>query len=341
MVRPIPPRPIPRRRTLTRPTPQAGLAQGISRGRERGAAIVTALLVVVLTTAVISSLFLRESVAVRSIENRLALSQTRWVERAAIDWAKVILRADANSGNVDHLGEPWAVPVADTKLDETVTAGARISESSRPAMLTGQIHDLQSRLNLTALTASGQPSAPHLGAARKLFSLLDVPESLVDTLLTRLLRSQTRMVDGKPVAAVETPLIRLSDLASVAGFDAAIIERLEPFVTVIPVSPGLPLAVTVNVNTAAPEVIAAMVTGLDLAVARRFAVRRERTFFRDLNEATLQIDGQPVLPPALLGVGSSFFLLRGMVRFDRVEVASETLLVRSSGKVDIVWQQRL
>jgi hypothetical protein len=30
-----------------------------------------------------------------------------------------------------------------------------------------------------------------------------------------------------------------------------------------------------------------------------------------------------------------------MVRFDRVEVASETLLVRSSGKVDIVWQQRL
>ena len=30
-----------------------------------------------------------------------------------------------------------------------------------------------------------------------------------------------------------------------------------------------------------------------------------------------------------------------MVRFDRVEVTSETLLVRTSGKVDIVWQQRL
>lgn len=84
-----------------------------------------------------------------------------------------------------------------------------------------------------------------------------------------------------------------------------------------------------------------MVPKLDLAVARRFVVRRERTFFRDLNEASLQMDGQPTLPPVLLSVGSSYFLLRGMVRFDRVEVTSETLLVRTSGKVDIVWQQRL
>ncbi len=60
---------------------------------EAGAAIVTALLVVTLASVIVSALFYRESVAVRSIENRLALSQTRWVERAALDWAKVILRS--------------------------------------------------------------------------------------------------------------------------------------------------------------------------------------------------------------------------------------------------------
>ena len=54
---------------------------------------------------------------------------------------RVILRADANAGNADHLGEPWAVPVAETKLDETVTAGAKIGDNSRPAMLAGQIID--------------------------------------------------------------------------------------------------------------------------------------------------------------------------------------------------------
>lgn len=309
--------------------------------RQRGAAIVTALLVVVLATSVVSALFLRESIAVRSIENRLALSQTRWIERAAIDWAKVILRADANAGNADHLGEPWAVPVAETKLDETVTAGAKIGENSRPAMLAGQIIDYQSKFNLNALVINGQVSKPHLDAARKLFNLIDVPESLVDMALARLLRSRAQVIDGRTIAAAETPLLRLTDLLGVTGFDTAILQRLDPFVVVIPLTPEAPAASLVNINTAPAEVIAAMVPTLDLAVARRFVVRRERTFFRDLNEASLQLDGQPVLPPVLLSVGSSYFMLRGMVRFDRVEVTSETLLVRTSGKVDIVWQQRL
>ena len=317
--------------------------KAIRRGlaRQRGAAIVTALLVVVLATSVVSALFLRESIAVRSIENRLALSQTRWIERAAIDWAKVILRADANAGNADHLGEPWAVPVAETKLDETVTAGAKIGENSRPAMLAGQIVDYQSKFNLNALVINGQVSKPHLDAARKLFNLIDVPESLVDMALARLLRSRAQVIDGRTIAAAETPLLRLTDLLGVTGFDTAILQRLDPFVVVIPLTPEAPAASLVNINTAPAEVIAAMVPTLDLAVARRFVVRRERTFFRDLNEASLQLDGQPVLPPVLLSVGSSYFMLRGMVRFDRVEVTSETLLVRTSGKVDIVWQQRL
>jgi hypothetical protein len=42
-------------------------------------------------------LFWRQHVAVRSIENRLALAQTRWIERAAVDWARVILQVDLPS----------------------------------------------------------------------------------------------------------------------------------------------------------------------------------------------------------------------------------------------------
>ena len=74
---------------MTRPVPV--LLSGFTRP-QRGAAIVTALLVVALATVIVSSLFYRESVAIRSIENRATLAQTRWIERAVIDWAKVILR---------------------------------------------------------------------------------------------------------------------------------------------------------------------------------------------------------------------------------------------------------
>jgi general secretion pathway protein K len=303
--------------------------------RQRGAAIITAMLVVTLASVVVSSLFWREHVSVRSVENRLALAQSRWIERAALDWAKVILRADQRSGAVDHLGEPWAVPVVDTRLDETVTAGAQISDSQRTAMLAGQMLDAQSRLNLASLAgANGAPSEPHLQAFRKLLGLLGRPESMADQAMDRVLQSTPRLAEGRLQPAQRPPLTRLADLADVEGFDPTTIAALEPFVMV------LPRPTPVNVNTAPPEVIAALLPDVDLSSARRFVARRERTFFRTLAEAAEQIDGQPVLAPAVMSVGSSFFLVRGVIRYDRVESQSETLLERLSDRVEVVWQYR-
>lgn len=302
--------------------------------RSRGAALVTALLIVALATTVVAGLFVRENVTVRSVENRLALSQTRWIERAALDWAKVILRADARASVVDHLGEPWGVPVAETRLDETVTAGARISDASRTAMLAGQVIDAQSRLNLNSVSQNGQPAPEQLAALRKLLGLLDLPESLADAVFARVRDSAPRVVEGRTVAPAELPLLRIADLLSIPGFDAAAVERLAPFATV------LPRPTAVNLNTASAEVLAAVIPELDLVGARRFVARRERTFFRQLSDASALLDGQPVLSPNMLSVGSAFFLVRGVVRFDRVEATSETLLERQADRVDIVWQQR-
>jgi general secretion pathway protein K len=87
-------------------------------------------------------------------------------------------------------------------------------------------------------------------------------------------------------------------------------------------------------------VIAAVVPEIDLAGARRFVARRERTFFRDLAGASAAFDGTPTLSASLVSVGSAFFIVRGVVRFDRVESSSETLLERNGDRIDIVWQQR-
>ena len=62
---------------MTRPVP---VFRPVLSRLQRGAAIVTALLVVALATVIVSSLFYRESVAIRSIENRATLAQTRWIE---------------------------------------------------------------------------------------------------------------------------------------------------------------------------------------------------------------------------------------------------------------------
>ena len=84
--------------------------------RERGVAIITALLLTTLAITIVASLFWQQQVQVRSIENQRLQLQTRWILRGALDWGMLILREDQKfSKNVDHLGEPWAVPLAETR----------------------------------------------------------------------------------------------------------------------------------------------------------------------------------------------------------------------------------
>jgi general secretion pathway protein K len=308
-----------------------------ARGRQRGAAIVTALLVVTLASVVVSSLFWREHVSVRSVENRLALAQSRWIERAALDWAKVILRADVRSGPVDHLGEPWAVPVLDTRMDETVTAGAKLDEGARNAVLAGQIRDAQARLNLASLVgANGTVSEDNVKALRKLLSLLGRPESAADLIAARVQQSAPRLVEGRVAAPRRPPMTRIADLLDIPGMDPATVAALEPHAIV------LPRPTAVNVNTAGPEVLAAVIESIELSAARRFVARRENTFHRTLDQAASAFGGTDVnLKPTLLTVGSSFFLVVGVIRYDRVESQTETLLERMSDRVEVVWQLRL
>ncbi|MBC7618421.1 MAG: general secretion pathway protein GspK, partial [Candidatus Saccharibacteria bacterium] len=42
--------------------------------------------------------------------------QSSWLLTGALDWARLILREDARAGGVDHLAEPWAVPLNDARL---------------------------------------------------------------------------------------------------------------------------------------------------------------------------------------------------------------------------------
>ena len=316
--------------------------------RQAGVAIITVLLVVTLATLIVSSLFWRETVTVRSVENRLALAQVRWIEAAVLDWAEVVLRIDQNStGNVDHLGEVWALPVAETRLDETVTGGAQISDTDRNASLAGQVFDAQARLNLNDLIIQGRPSQPHREALERLLALLGRPESLAAVLQQRLQRAYPPIVENVQLPATALPLLKVADLRAVPGFDDESVAALRPFVEFIPktIRHARGVATTenlrVNINTAPAEVLAAAIPGIDLQTARQFVEGvRQRTFFASLDVARSQFIGAPELPDELLSVGSSFFLVAGVVRFGRVEAQSEALLYRGAGRVERVWQHR-
>ena len=133
---------------------------------QRGAAVVMAMLVVAVTATLVAGVFWRQNVVVRQAENELSYAQAKWLIRGAIDWAGVILREDARTSSVDHLGEPWAVPLADTHLNQ--------DDGRDPVYLSGEIRDEQSKFNLRNLAGPGGREsaraggiAPAAGAGRR------------------------------------------------------------------------------------------------------------------------------------------------------------------------------
>ena len=308
--------------------------------RMRGAAIVTALLVVTLASVIVSALFYRESVAVRSIENRMALSQTRWVERAALDWAKVILRSDPNQ--FDHGSDVWGTPVVETQLDETVTGGASIGDSARNAFLAGSVTDAQAKFNVNTLVGSdGQPSLLHRAAMTKLVTLLGLPEGLVQQALARILKSRETKLDNDTVPASAIRLVQFGDLRDLPGYGEAVMQALEPYVTVLPDE-----TTQVNLNTASAEVIAAMIPEAQLAAVKTFVAQRDRAPLTTLSTAhsRMGLDTTIQLSPRLLSVNTRYFWVNGVIRYDRVESQTQTLVRRDSsgarGTIQVVWQHR-
>lgn len=135
--------------------------------RERGVAIITALVVVAAATVAISTMLWHQSVALRKADNRDAASQARWLARGAIDWARVVLREDARLSGIDHPGEAWATPLPATRINAGgAVAGPDLGDPDS-ALVSGRIVDAQARYNLTNLTgASGTSSSTGTSGSR-------------------------------------------------------------------------------------------------------------------------------------------------------------------------------
>ena len=127
---------------------------------QRGAALLAAMLTVALVATFAAGALWQQwkSIEVEGAERQR--TQARWLLTGALDWARVILREDARAGDVnaptDHLAEPWAVPLQEARLSSFLAAlpdgtGNTIDDEklAQHVLLSGQVNDLQGRLNVT------------------------------------------------------------------------------------------------------------------------------------------------------------------------------------------------
>ncbi|MFM8928861.1 MAG: type II secretion system minor pseudopilin GspK [Betaproteobacteria bacterium] len=311
------------------------------RGHQRGAALLLALVVVTVIASLAGSMVWHQWRSVQAESAERARLQAHWVLLGALDWGRLILREDSRGSQIDHLGEPWALPLQEARLS-TFLAEGREDLEDNPALqafVSGAITDAQSRFNLRNLVVNGALSVPALRTLERIARAAEVEPAVVGLISQGVQRSWLpKPAEGQQATASAAAMLspeRLSDLSwwGVAPQD---LERLRPWLSLLPVPTPL------NVNTATAPLLAVALEGVDTALAQRIVQQRSTAPFKS-TEAVLAL-----LPPseggnraAGLSVQSNFFELQGRLRLGQRLFEERILVERRQLDMVVLSRERL
>jgi len=318
--------------------------------RQRGVAVITALLLTTLAITIVASLFWQQQVEVRSMENQRLNLQTRWILRGALDWSSVVLRQDA----IDHrdhtaLTHVWATPLAETRLDQYIER-ERVQGENFNASLSGQVYDATARYNLSNLANGGIRSPVETEVLARLLTNLRLEARLARPIADFVAAGQPLALDlDDMTGGARTPrtgnpmsILRVDDLLAVQGVKPETVEALRPFVIVLPSDDT-----TVNVNTAPAEVLAAVLPGCSLAQANALVEQRKRSPWNDLAffKSELQCEATQPQGEAKINITSNYFLVQSRIRLDRAALDAESLVERGGnlvnrGSINVIWTRQ-
>ncbi|WP_300753102.1 type II secretion system minor pseudopilin GspK [Janthinobacterium sp.] len=314
--------------------------------RQRGVAVIMALLLTALAITVVASLFWQQQVQVRSMENQRLRLQTQWAMRGMVDFARFWLRQDNPS--LTAADGIWATPIEEARLDDYVDR-ERVDTEKFDATVSGRAFDAQARFNLTNLAnVTGGVNPGQLQAYQRLLANLQLDSGLAQATADAVVRSQPRPSalpdgsnDGKnanaaPVSSggnsAPVAFTQIEDLLSVPGYTPQVIEKLRDFVIV------LPTTTTVNVNTASAEVLSA-VTSLSVSEASAVTLSNPRKKFVDKDNFKNNTNAN-LINGVDIDVKSSYFLAVIRVRLDRAALDAQALVWRQPNPqrtTSLVW----
>ena len=306
--------------------------------RKKGAALLSAMLTVTLVATFAAAALWQQW---RSVEVEIAERarvQVAWLLVGALDWSRLILRIDGNAGTTDHLAEPWAVALQESRLSTFLAAdknntGGLTAEEQVDAFLSGSMVDAQSKLNVFNLIEAGERSEADFLVFKKLFDHFNLPITELENFVVNL---KAALIANSLGTTTLMPQ-RVRQLTWL-GLRPQTLDKLTPYITL------LPERTTVNINTAPAEVIYASVPSLELADAKLTVTTRERAHFQNLTDAERAVTA---LKDKLIGkdmqysVATRFFEITGRIRLEQTVVEEQSLVQRDlSNNVKTLWRER-
>jgi len=306
-----------------------------ARPSQRGAALLAAMLTVALVATFAAGALWQQwkSIEVEGAERQR--TQARWLLTGALDWARVILREDARAGDAnapaDHLAEPWAVPLQEARLSSFLAAlpdgtGNTIDDErlAQQVLLSGQVSDLQGRLNVTNLLQGEQLDTKTVLAFERLFDVAGVPPAQLSLLMQGLMAAQKQNSNS--------PLMpQFVNQLSWLGLSPQALNKLSPYITL------LPTRTPVNLNTASAHVLYASVPGLSMSDAQRLVQQRERQHWTNL-DAFQKALGRTLSLEDTHSVNTRYFEVMGRLRMPQTVLQERSLVQRDGSDLKVIWR---
>jgi general secretion pathway protein K len=306
--------------------------------RQTGAALLMAMLTVALVATLASAALWQQWRAIEVESAGRGRVQATWILQGALDWARLILAEDGRKGGSDNLTEPWSIPLEPARLSTFLAADrsdALLADQSSNAFLSGQMVDLQSRLNVRNLIVADKVHGPTKDAFIRLFNTLNLPRQELDAMASALLLAQ-QAGNASQGPAIQAPLMpQVLEQLVWLGVSPGTIAQLRPYVTV------LPEFTKVNLNTAPAPVLRAVVPELDMATAQQLVQKRDNKPWETLDEFN-SAAGLTAKPPdaEMVAIQTRFFEVRGTLELEGQPLHEIALMPRDGPRVKMVRRQR-
>lgn len=300
------------------------------RNRQRGLALITAILVVAIVATVTTYLALGQQLWLRQTQNLADRAEADSLQQAALAWAAILLGRDAGANKIDHLGESWARPLPPLPAES--------------GTITMTIRDAQGLFNLNNLVRNGSPSTADIAVFRRLLNAQGIDPAITEALLDWMDPDSDARPGGaedvdylalaRPYRAANQPLTSVDELRLVKGFTAQVVDKLRPYVTV------LPQPTAINVNTASDRVLAALFSDLSPSTLQPVVESRVARPFADTAQFLQRLPPGHSPPQAAYGVSSAYFLVNIETRVGPLQRRSEALVYRQEGRpATVLWQR--
>jgi len=288
------------------------------RAKDRGVALITAMLITALATMVAANLAWDNALDVRRTMVLLNRDQALQVALGAESWMISILRQDLEDSETDHLGEIWA-----TELPGLPIEGGEVF---------GAVTDLQGRFNINNLVdENGVVHEESLQQFRRLLLAIgldprfagiaaDWLDSDIDALFPDGAEDSIYTGMIPPYRTANQTLTSVSELAALDGMDKLTFNALEPHIT------ALPGRTRINVNTATGAVLQSLDENMTLADVENLIAERESGGFTDIQTSFSSL----VTPDVInnLEESTQYFHLKVVVRIDTVRFTLNSVLQR-------------